>query len=169
LDCVEHGYFLTPQVLRKMKQRGVWLVPTAVVSQPTVMEFFRKIGSPDWYLARVESVGKQHWASLQDAIQEGVKIALGTDQLPFEPNDTTTSTIREAQYYVQAGMKPLQALRAATIDAATLLGAADRLGSVEPGKYADLLILDSNPSVEIKALRSIRVVIKGGRVYKNDL
>jgi len=115
LDCVEHGYFLTPEVLHKMKEKGVWLVPTIVVSQPTVMPFFQKIGSPDWYLARVASVGKQHWATLQMAIKEGVKIALGTDQFPFEPNDGTTATIREAQYYVQAGMTPLQALRAATI------------------------------------------------------
>ena len=169
LDCVEHGYFLTPEVLRKMRQKGVWLVPTIVVSQPTVMEFFRKIGSPDWYLARVESVGKQHWASLEGAIREGVKIALGTDQFPFEPNDGTTATIREAQYYVQAGMTPLQALRAATIDAAKLLGAADRLGSIEQGNFADLLILDGNPAIDITALRTIRVVMKGGRIYRNDL
>ena len=169
LDCVEHGYFLTPEVLHKMKQKGVWLVPTIVVSQPTAMEFFRKIGSPDWYLARVESVGKQHWASLQGAIKEGVKIALGTDQFPFEPNDGTTATIREAQYYVQAGMTPLQALRAATIDAATLLGTADRLGSIETGKFADLLIVDGNPAIDITALRTIRVVMKSGRVYRSNL
>jgi imidazolonepropionase-like amidohydrolase len=169
LDCVEHGYFLTPAVLRKMKQKSVWLVPTIVVSQPTVMEFFRKIGSPDWYLARVESVGKQHWASLQGAIQEGVKIALGTDQFPFEPNDGTTATIREAQYYVQAGMTPLQALRAATIDAATLLRAQDSLGSIERGKFADLLILDSNPTTDITALRTIRLVMKGGQMYRDNL
>ena len=169
LDCVEHGYFLTAEVLRKMKQKGVWLVPTIVVAQPTVMEFFRKIGSPDWYLARVESVGKLHWASLQGAIKEGVKIALGTDQFPFEPNDGTTATIREAQYYVEAGMTPLQALRATTIDAATLLGAADRLGSIANGKFADLLILDGDPTRDITALRTIRIVMKGGRLYRNDL
>ncbi|MGH9703135.1 MAG: amidohydrolase family protein [Candidatus Acidiferrales bacterium] len=169
LDCVEHGYFLTPEVLHKMKDKGVWLVPTIVVSQPTVMEFFKKIGSPDWYLARVASVGKQHWATLQAAIQIGVKIALGTDQFPFEPNDGTTATIREAQYYVQAGMTPLQTLRAATIEPATLLGAADRLGSIEKGKQADLLLIDADPTQDIKALRTIRLVMKAGKVYRNDL
>ena len=105
-----------------MVAKGVWYVPTIVVSQPTVMEFFKKIGSPDWYLARVESVGKSHWTTLQNAIKLGVKIALGTDQFPYEPNDGTTATIREAQYYVEAGMTPLKALRSATIDAATMLG-----------------------------------------------
>lgn len=169
LDCVEHGYFLTPEVLHKMKEKGVWLVPTIVVSQPTVLPFFQKIGSPDWYLARVASVGKQHWSTLQTAIKDGINIALGTDQLPFEPNDDTTATIREAQYYVQAGMTPLQALRAATIEPARLLGADDRLGTIEKGKFADILIIDSDPTKDIKALRTIRLVMKGGLVYRNEL
>ena len=169
LDCVEHGYFLTPEVLRKMKAKGVWLVPTIVVSQPSALPFFEKIGSPDWYLARVGSVGKQHWATLQMAIKEGVKIALGTDQFPFEPNDGTAATIREAQYYVEAGMTPLQALRAATIDCATLLGIDSKLGTIEKGKLADLLIVDGDPVQNITALRSIRVVMKGGKIYRNDL
>lgn len=169
IDCVEHGYFLTDEVLQRMRERGTWYVPTIVVSQPTVMEFFKKIGSPDWYLARVESVGKAHWRTLQSAIKRGVKIALGTDQFPYEPNDGTTATVREAQYYVEAGMTPLNALRAATIEPATMLGAADRLGSVERGKLADLVITDADPSKDIKALRSIKLVMKGGVVYRNDL
>jgi imidazolonepropionase-like amidohydrolase len=169
LDCVEHGYFLTEEVLQRMRAKGVWYVPTIVVSQPTVMEFFKKIGSPDWYLARVASVGKSHWSTLQNAIKIGVKIALGTDQFPYEPNDGTTATIREAQYYVEAGMTPLQALRSATIETATMLGVADRLGSVETGKLADLIVTDTDPSKDIRALRGIRVVMKGGVVYRNDL
>jgi imidazolonepropionase-like amidohydrolase len=169
LDCVEHGYFLTEDVLQQMRAKGVWYVPTIVVSQPTVMEFFKKIGSPDWYLARVASVGKSHWSTLQNAIKIGVKIALGTDQFPYEPNDGTTATIREAQYYVEAGMTPLQALRSATIETATMLGVADRVGTVEPGKLADLVVTDGDPSKDIKALRTIRMVMKGGVVYRNDL
>ena len=169
LDCVEHGYFLTDEVLQRMVAKGVWYVPTIVVSQPTVMEFFKKIGSPDWYLARVESVGKAHWNTLQNAIKLGVKIALGTDQFPYEPNDGTTATIREAQYYVEAGMTPLKALRSATIDAATMLGVQDRLGRVERGMLADLIITDADPSRDIKALRSIKLVMKGGTVYRNEL
>jgi imidazolonepropionase-like amidohydrolase len=169
IDCVEHGYFLTDDVLQRMVAKGVWYVPTIVVSQPTVMEFFKKIGSPDWYLARVESVGKSHWSTLEHAIKLGVKIALGTDQFPYEPNDGTTATIREAQYYVEAGMTPLKALRSATIDAATMLGAQDRLGRVERGMLADLIITDADPSRDIKALRGIKLVMKGGTVYRNEL
>lgn len=169
LDCVEHGYYLTDEVLRRMAEKGVWLVPTIVVAQRTVMEFFRKIGSPDWYLARVASVGESHFKMLQNAIKHKVKIALGTDQFPYEPNDGTTATIREAQYYVEAGMTPLQALRSATIETATLLGIQDRLGAVEPGKLADLIITDADPSRDIKALRGIRLVMKGGVAFRNDL
>lgn len=169
LDCVEHGYFLTEDVLRKMKEKGTWYVPTIVVSRPATRSFYEKIGSPDWYLARVESAGKQHWASLEAAIKMGVQIALGTDQFPYEPNDGTTATVREAQYYVEAGMTPLQALRAATIEPARCLGAADQLGSIEKGKYADLIMVDRDPTKDLSSLREIRFVMKGGQVVRSEL
>ena len=169
LDCVEHGYFLTPEVIRKMKAKGTWLVPTIVVSRPATRPFFERIGSPEWYIARVTSAGEQHWASLKLAIKEGVKIAVGTDQFPFEPNDGTTATVRETEYYVEAGMTPLAAVKAATIEAATLLGVADKLGSLAPGKLADLIAVDRDPLADIHALRSIRLVMKGGAVVRSDL
>ncbi len=169
IDCIEHGYFLDRETLSNMKAHGTWFVPTIVVSQPTVMEFFEKIGSPPWYLKRVESVGKSHWRALQMAIDEGVSIALGTDQFPHEPNDGTTATIREAQYYVEAGMTPLEALRAATIEPARLLSAEDELGSLEVGKYADILAVAQDPVEDIKALRQIVLVMKGGTVYRDEL
>jgi len=104
---------------------------------------------------------------LQIAIEEGVDIALGTDQLPAEPNDGTTATAREAQYYVEAGMTPLQALRAATIEPARMLGASADIGSLEAGKYADLLAVAGDPSEDITALRTILFVMKGGQEYRN--
>jgi imidazolonepropionase-like amidohydrolase len=167
IDCIEHGYFLSPDLARKMKAKGAWLVPTIVVSRPATRPFYERIGSPEWYLARVFAVGEQHWASLKVAIKEGVRIALGTDQFPFEPNDGTTATIREAEYYVEAGMTPVQSLRAATIDAATLLGIADRLGTIERGRLADIIAVDRDPTRDISALRTISLVIKGGRVVRH--
>jgi imidazolonepropionase-like amidohydrolase len=169
VDCIEHGYFLTVEVLRKMAASGTWYVPTILVSQPTIRPFFEEIGSPPWYLARVESVGKDHWSALKNAIEEGVRIALGTDQFPYYPTDGTTATVREAQYYVEAGMTPLQALRAATIEPATMLGAADELGTIEAGKFADLVAVDGDPTKDISALRTIRFVMKGGKVVRNEL
>lgn len=169
IDCIEHGYFLDRPVLRKMKEHGTWLVPTMVVSQPATQPFFERIGSPDWYLQRRESVGREHWRALEVAIEEGVNIALGTDQLPAEPNDGTTATAREAQYYVEAGMTPLQALRAATIEPARMLKADDEIGSLEVGKYADIVVLNADPVEDIRALRDIRLVMKGGIVYLDRL
>lgn len=169
VDSIEHGYFLDRPTLKKMKQHGTWLVPTIVVSQPATAPFFKKIGSPQWYLDRRDSAGKEHWKMLQTAIEEKVNIALGTDQLPNEPNDGTTSTAREAQYYVEAGMTNLQALRSATIETARMLGAEDEIGSIEVGKYADIVALASDPTEDIKALRNIQLVMKGGQVYRNIL
>ena len=169
IDSIEHGYFLNRKVLRKMKKHGTWLVPTIVVSQPASHSFFEKIGSPDWYLERRVSVGKEHWKALQIAIEEGVNIALGTDQSPSEPNDGTTATAREAQYYVEAGMTPLQALRAATIEPAKMLAADDQLGTIETGKFADIVGLNEDPGLDIKALRNIQLVMKGGKVYRNKI
>jgi imidazolonepropionase-like amidohydrolase len=168
IDCFEHGYFLTPPVLRKMKQKGVWYVPTIVVSQSGAKEFYRKIGSPPWYLDRVDSVGKAHIQSLRDAIAAGVSIALGTDQYPWEPNEGTTATVREAEIYVEAGMTPAQALRAATIEPARMLGVDGETGALRPGYYADIVAVDADPLASISALRTIGFVMKGGKVIRDD-
>ena len=169
LDCVEHGYFLDRKTLKKMKEHGTWLVPTIVVTAPATQPFFERMGMPPWYMERRNSAGKLHWRALEMAIEEGVNIALGTDQLPFEPNDGTTATALEAQYYVEAGMTPLQALRSATIEPARLLEAEDEIGSLETGKYADVVAVDKDPTQDIRALRNIMLVMKGGKVYRNEL
>ncbi|HWM67623.1 MAG TPA: amidohydrolase family protein [Steroidobacteraceae bacterium] len=168
IDGFEHGYHLDESVLKEMKAKGVWLVPTIVVSQPGAREFYKKIGSPDWYLARVDSTGKDHWAMLQNAIKLGVNIALGTDQFPFEPNGGTTATVAEAELYVKAGMTPLQALQSATTQSARMLGVEGDLGRLQPGKYADIVAVEADPTKEISALRTIDFVMKGGVVYRND-
>ncbi len=168
IECFEHGYHLDESVLKEMKAKGVWLVPTIVVSQPGAREFYRKIGSPEWYLARVDSTGKDHWAMLQNAIRLGVNIALGTDQYPFEPNGGTTATVAEAELYVKAGMTPLQALQTATTQSAKLLGMDADVGRIQAGKLADIVAVESDPVKDISALRTIDFVMKGGVVYRND-
>ncbi len=168
IDGFEHGYHLDLSVLKEMKAKGVWLVPTIVVSQPGALEFYRKIGSPPWYLERVRSTGVDHWAMLQNAIRLGVNIALGTDQFPFEPNDGTTATVAEAELYVKAGMTTLQGLRAAMVTPAQMMGVEKDLGGLEPGKYADVIAVSEDPLQNIRALRTIGFVMKGGDVVRND-
>jgi len=168
IDGFEHGYHLDVGVLKDMKAKGVWLVPTIVVTQPGALEFYQKIGSPPWYLERVRSTGVDHWAMLQNAIRMGVNIALGTDQFPFEPNDGTTATVAEAELYVKAGMTPLQALQSATSQAAKMLAMQADLGSIAAGKFADIVALDADPVEDIHALRTIDFVMKGGVVVRDD-
>lgn len=168
IDCFEHAYHLTEKQLRVMKAKGTWLVPTAVVTDEGAMEFFRKIGSPPWYLERVESTRVDHQKMLRTAIKLGVNIALGTDQFPFEPNAGTTATVREAELYVAAGMTPLQALQAATLNVARMLSMEQDVGSLAPGHYADIIAIDGNPAEDISALRTISFVMKGGQVYRHD-
>ncbi|MBY9063585.1 amidohydrolase family protein [Sphingomonas yunnanensis] len=168
IDGFEHGYHLDDAVLADMKAKGVWLVPTMVVSQPGAYEFYRKIGSPDWYLERVASTGRDHWAMLQKAIRLGVNIALGTDQFPFEPNAGTNATVAEAELYVKAGMTPLQALQSATIRAATMLGREASVGQIAAGQYADIVALPADPTADIAALRRIAFVMKGGAIVRDD-
>lgn len=168
IDGFEHGYHLDAAVLKDMKAKGVWLVPTIVVTQPGALEFYRKIGSPPWYLERVKITGADHWAMLQTAIRMGVNIALGTDQFPFEPNDGTTATVAEAELYVSAGMTPLQALQAATTQAARMLAMDAEVGSVTVGKFADIVAVSADPLKDIHALRTIDFVMKGGAVVRDD-
>ena len=92
IDGFEHGYHLDLGVLKDMKAKGVWLVPTIVVTQPGALEFYRKIGSPPWYLERVKVTGADHWAMLQNAIKLGVKIALG--RISFRSSRTTAPSRR---------------------------------------------------------------------------
>jgi imidazolonepropionase-like amidohydrolase len=164
IDGFEHGYFFTPELLAKMKAKGTWLVPTIVVSQQGALEFYKKIGSPDWYLERQKAVGKIHWETLKSAIRAGVNIALGSDQYPFEPNEGTNATVREAELYAEAGMTPLQALRAATIEPARMLGIMGDVGELKVGQLADIVAVDADPSRDIAALRTIGFVMKGGTV-----
>ena len=168
IDGFEHGYHLNDEVLRLMKQKGVWLVPTIVVSEAGALEFYRKIGSPPWYLERVASTGRDHWAMLQKAIRLGVPIALGTDQFPFEANNGTVATVREAELYVDAGMTALQALQAATTQPAKMLGADADLGRIKAGQFADIVAVRADPLKDIKALRSLDFVMKGGEIFRND-
>jgi imidazolonepropionase-like amidohydrolase len=168
IDGFEHGYHLDDGVLAQMKAKGVWLVPTIVVSQPGAYEFYRKIGSPPWYLDRVASTGKDHWAMLQKAIRLGVNIALGTDQFPFEPNGGTNATVAEAELYVKAGMTALQALQSATIRSAAMLGLQSQVGQIVPGQYADIVALSADPVKDIAALRNVGFVMKGGAIVRDD-
>lgn len=167
LDCVEHGYQLTAEVTTLMAERGVWYVPTIVVSR--CEEFFTANRVPSWMIDRALGAGPEHWDSLRHALASGVDIALGSDMPPHAPFDGTTATVRELEFMVEAGMPVLDALRSATVRPAEWLGVADRAGTVEPGRQADLIALRADPTADVAALRTLHLVMKGGVVYRDDL
>jgi imidazolonepropionase-like amidohydrolase len=161
VDTIEHGYFLTDEVAALMARSGVWLVPTINVTRAA--DFFRKIGAPPWMVERALAAGELHWAGLRSAIANRVRIAMGTDMMPHEPFDGTSVTVRELEFYVDAGMTPAAALRTATCEAAEMLG-LDEVGEVRAGAVADLIVVARDPTGDISALRDVRQVISQGRV-----
>ena len=141
-------------------------MPTIAVSR--CEEFYARIGAPEWMVRKALAAGELHWAALEMAIRSGVSIALGTDMMPAEPYEGTTATVRELEFYVAAGMSPIQALRAATLKPAEWLNIADRLGSLQPGKLADLIAVDGDPTADISRMRQLRFVMKDGQIVRHD-
>lgn len=166
LDCVEHGYQLTERVAELMAAQGTALVPTLIVTRCGA--FFDELGVPAWMQRRSLDAGPRHVESYQAALDAGVTVMLGSDMPPDHLTEGTTATIRELEHMSAFGLEPLAALRAATVVPARWLGAEGDLGTVEPGRYADLIAMDGDPTAELSALRSLRWVMKGGTVVRDD-
>jgi imidazolonepropionase-like amidohydrolase len=166
LDCIEHGYQLTDDVIELMAQRGTPLVPTILVTR--CEPYYRMIGAPEWMIARAMGAGADHWRALESAIAHGVTIAVGTDMLPAEHYDDTTATVRELEYYAEAGLSRRAVLASATTVPAAWLGLSQRLGTVTEGKLADLIAVDGDPGADTSALRRLRLVMARGRIVRRD-
>ncbi|HZY77772.1 MAG TPA: amidohydrolase family protein [Jatrophihabitantaceae bacterium] len=166
LDCVEHGYQLTESVVALMAERGTSLVPTLIVTR--CKDFFDSIGVPEWMQQRSLGAGERHAESYRLALAAGVEVMLGSDMPPFWPTGGTTATVRELEHMAEFGLAPLDALRAATIVPARWLGADSEIGTVEVGKYADLIGMDADPTRDVSALRGLRWVMKNGEVVRDD-
>jgi imidazolonepropionase-like amidohydrolase len=166
LDCVEHGYQLTEPVVALMAEHRTSLVPTLIVTR--CKDFFDSIGVPEWMQQRSLGAGERHAESYRLALDAGVEVMLGSDMPPFWPTDGTTATVRELEHMAEFGLAPVDALRAATIVPARWLDADGEIGTVEPGKYADLIAMDGDPTRDVSALRGLRWVMKGGVVVRDD-
>ena len=166
LDCVEHGYELTPEVARLMAESGTALVPTLVVTRCGA--FFDELGVPAWMQERSLSAGPRHIESYRMAIEAGVEIMVGSDMPPFWMFEGAPAVIREMEHMSEFGLGPAATLRAGTLTTARWLGIDDRVGTIEVGKQADLIAVPGDPLADISALRGIDWVMKTGRVVRDD-
>lgn len=164
VDSIEHGSYLDedPDLLKIMADKGMFFVPTL-----TVFIFHREVGTPE---AQFEARNFQHHhvQSIQKAIAAGVKVAAGTDAGGWVHGNNA----QELQCLVEAGMTPMQALVAATGWAAECCGLNKEIGTIRPGKAADLIVVDGDPLKDIALLqdrRNIKLVMKEGKVYSNLL
>jgi imidazolonepropionase-like amidohydrolase len=159
VDTIEHGDGLTDQLMDEMVRRGVYWVPTLTVdhsfhSDDEFADFFKK----------TFALQKANFAK---AMQKGVKIALGSDAGGFDWKKFNQA--KEFEYYVQNGMSSMQAIRTGTSVAAQLLDWSDTAGSLEPGKWADMVAVTGDPLQDISELQRVKFVMKGGVVFKDDL
>jgi imidazolonepropionase-like amidohydrolase len=157
VDSIEHGDGLTETEMEEMARRGVYWVPTIIVGA-----YVAPGRAGNW--TKMVDTEK---AAFQLALKKGVKIVLGTDAGGFDWRELNEA--KEFEYYVNYGMTPMQALRTGTTAAAELLGWSDKMGTIEAGKWADLVAVSGDPLKDITELQRVKFVMKAGSVFKNEL
>ncbi len=161
VDSIEHGSYINDEGIAAMKQHGTYLVPTLYLEDWIV----ENGNLPPYSHKKMLEISAVAKANIKRAMQAGVKIAMGTDAAVY-PHGLNA---HELDVYVnQLGMAPLAALQTATINAADLMGWTAKTGSLEPGKWADIIAVDKNPLDDIRTLQNVKFVMKAGVVYKNE-
>jgi imidazolonepropionase-like amidohydrolase len=160
VHSIEHGTYMDDEVIRLMKEHGTWYVPTIlaghfVAEKAEVPGYF-----PDIVRPKAAAIGPQIQETFARAHAAGVKIAFGTD-CGVAPHGENA---REFALMVEGGMSPMDAIRSATSVAARFLGIDDRLGTIEPGKLADIIAVDGDPLADIGRMSAVHFVMKEGVV-----
>jgi imidazolonepropionase-like amidohydrolase len=164
VTSIEHGTYMTDEVMRLMKQHGTYYVPT-IIAGVTVAEHAQEEGYfPEIVRPKAAAIGPQIEETFTRAYRAGVKIAFGTDS-GVSPHGENW---REFVLMTKNGMPPMKAIQAATIEAAKLLRVDDRLGTVEAGKIADLVAVEGNPLDDMTLMGEVCFVMKDGVVYKPE-
>jgi imidazolonepropionase-like amidohydrolase len=161
VDSIEHGSYINDEGIAELKKNGTYLVPTLYLE-----DWMLENGNlPPYSHKKMVEISAVAKANIKRAMQAGVKIAMGTDSAVY-PHGLNA---HELDVYVnQLGMAPLAALQTATINAADLMGWSAKTGTLEPGKWADIIAVDKNPLDDVRTLQNVKFVMKAGVVYKNE-
>jgi imidazolonepropionase-like amidohydrolase len=163
VDSIEHGSYIDDAGIAIMKEHGTYLVPTLYLGD-WMIENAGLTHLPPPLLAKAQEVIPAARKNIAHAFASGVKVAFGTDAAVY-PHGLNA---REFAVMVKLGLTPLEAIQAATINAADLLGWSGKVGTLDPGAWADLIAVDGNPMQDVTTLERVKFVMKGGEVVKND-
>jgi imidazolonepropionase-like amidohydrolase len=163
VDSIEHGSYIDDTAIAEMKKNGTYLVPTLYLGD-WFLENAERNHVPDFLLAKAKAVMPAARQNIAHAFASGVKVAFGTDAAVY-PHGLNA---HEFAVMVKLGLTPLQAIQAATINAADLLGWSGKVGTLEPGAWADIIAVDGDPVKDVTTLERVKFVMKGGEVVKSE-
>jgi imidazolonepropionase-like amidohydrolase len=161
VNSIEHGTYMDDEVIKLMIEKGTYYVPTitagkSVGDSAKITGYYSEVVTP-----KALEIGPKIQNTFTKAYKAGVKIAFGTDAAVYAHG----KNYLEFQYMVEGGMMPMESIKSATVNAADLLGVKE-LGSIEKGKYADIIAIDGDPLQDIKTMKNVKFVMKGGTIFK---
>ncbi len=158
---IEHGSLIDDEGIQLMKQKGAYLVAD-IYNDDYILAEYTRLGYPDKIIEKEKKVGRAQRENFQRAVKAGVKIAFGTDAGVY-PHGWNA---KQFAHMVRWGLTPMQAIQSATVNAADLLSWSDRVGAIEPGRFADIIAVNRDPIADITVLEQVSFVMKGGAVIK---
>ena len=164
VNSIEHGTYMTAEIMELMKQRGTYLVPTIIAGKSSADSAKIPGYYPEIVRAKALVVCNYIQATFAKAYKAGVKIAFGTDAGVYSHGKNWMEFI----YMTEGGMPILECIKSATVNAADLLGVSNILGSIEKGKYADIIAVDGDPIKDVQVMGKVKFVMKDGVIYKNN-
>ena len=163
VNSIEHGTYMDEEAMNLMKKMGTYYVPTIIAGKSVADSALKPGYFPDLVTPKALAIGPKVQSTFALAYTAGVKIAFGTDAGVYAHGKNWLEFV----YMTEAGMPVLEAIKAATVNAADLLG-DDRLGAIEKAKLADIIAVEGDPTKDIKAMSRVKFVMKNGVVYKNE-
>jgi imidazolonepropionase-like amidohydrolase len=161
VDSVEHSSLIDDDGIRLAKENGTFLVMD-IYNDTFILEYGAQVGMLPESLEKERQIGQLQRDNFRKAFEAGVRMAFGSDGGVYPHGDNG----KQFRYMVEYGMTPMQAIQAATVHAAELIGWPDTVGAIEEGRFADIIAVEGNPLEDVSLLEDVRFVMKGGKVYK---